>query len=199
MGSVYVALLHHPVLGPEGGVVTSSVTSLDMHDLARAGRTYGVAGTFVVHPSPPQRLFVRRVLDHFLEGQGRELNPQRGETLAQVQVVADLDAALEAVEAREGRRPLLAATSAREDPGALGYEALRERIGREPAPILLLFGTSWGLAPEVFERSDIRLASLRGAGEEGFNHLSVRSAAAVVLDRLLGAREAPQEGAGLWT
>ncbi|MBI2131818.1 MAG: RNA methyltransferase [Candidatus Tectomicrobia bacterium] len=187
MGSVYVALLHHPVLGPEGQVVTSSVTSLDMHDLARAGRTYGVAGTFVVHPSPPQRLFVRRVLEHFLKGQGRELNPQRGETLEQVQVAADLDAAVEAVEAREGRRPLLAATSAREVPGAVGYGVLRERIGREQAPILLLFGTSWGLAPEVFERSDIRLAPLRGAREEGFNHLPVRSAAAVVLDRLLGA------------
>ena len=190
MDSVYIALLHHPVLGPEGEVITSSVTSLDMHDLARAGRTYGVAGTFVVHPSPPQRLFVRRVLEHFLRGPGRELNPQRGETLEQVQAVADLGAAVEAVEAREGMRPLLVATSAREAPGAVGYGALRERLAAELAPLLILFGTSWGLAPEVFEGSDVRLAPLTGARGGGFNHLSVRSAAAVVLDRLLGAREA---------
>jgi len=190
VGSVYIALLHHPVVTRTGEVVTSSVTSLDLHDLARAGRTYGVAGTFVVHPSPPQRLFVRRVLEHFLRGPGRDMNPQRGETLEQVHVVQDLDAALEAVEAREGLRPLLVATSARPAAGAVGYSALRRRLEEEKkAPALIAFGTSWGLAPEVFARSDLRLAPLRGMRDAGFNHLSVRSAAAVVLDRLFGERE----------
>ena len=46
---------------------------------------------------------------------------------------------------------------------------------------------SWGLAPDVFETAEATLPSIRGVGE--FNHLSVRSAVAITLDRLLGARE----------
>ena len=43
-----------------------------------------------------------------------------------------------------------------------------------------------GLAPEVTERADIQLEPVRGPSN--YNHLSVRSAAAVILDRLRGAR-----------
>lgn len=193
MGRLYVALVHHPVLGREGEVITSSVTSLDLHDLARAGRTYGVARTFVVHPSAPQRAFVRRVMEHFTAGAGRELNPQRGETLEPVEVVPSLDAAVEGVEAREGR-PYLAATSAKPLPNTVNFGALRRRLAGDPAPCLLLFGTGWGLAPEVVERADVCLRPIRGRLETGFNHLSVRGAAAIVLDRLLGESETGDEG-----
>ncbi|MEE9275891.1 MAG: RNA methyltransferase, partial [bacterium] len=101
MGNVYIALLHHPVLNRAGEVVSSSVTGIDVHDMARAGRAYGAAGAFVVHPSAPQRRFARRMMDHFLRGPGREIHPMRAETLRSVEVAPDLDAAIERVEARE--------------------------------------------------------------------------------------------------
>ena len=78
MGNVYLALIHYPVLNRDGIVVTSSVTSLDMHDLARVGRTYGVSGVFVVHPFAPQRAFVERVIKHFVEGPGRRVASAKG-------------------------------------------------------------------------------------------------------------------------
>jgi len=51
-------------------------------------------------------------------------------------------------------------------------------------PWLLLFGTAWGLASSVTGESDHVLEPVTGPGN--YNHLSVRSAAAVILDRLLG-------------
>jgi hypothetical protein len=56
-------------------------------------------------------------------------------------------------------------------------------------PSLILFGTGWGLAPAVLDQADAFLAPLRGASPDGYNHLSVRAACAIVLDRLLAVRE----------
>ena len=50
----------------------------------------------------------------------------------------------------------------------------------------MVFGTGWGLAPEVMARADLRLAPVLGPTD--YNHLSVRAAAAVILDRLRGTR-----------
>lgn len=53
-------------------------------------------------------------------------------------------------------------------------------------PHLLVFGTGWGLTPEITERADVIPEPI--CGPTDYNHLSVRSAAAVILDRLRGAR-----------
>ena len=189
MGEVYLALIHHPVLNREGGVVTSSVTSLDLHDLARVGRTYGVSGVFVVHPSAPQRAFVERVIGHFTQGPGRTLHPQRSETLGFLEVLPSLDALIEDVERKESKRPRLIATTARRTPGAVGYEEFREVVRETEAPHVILFGTSWGLADEVLEMSDVVLLPVEAEAHTGFNHLSVRGAAAIVMDRIFGKRD----------
>jgi hypothetical protein len=49
-----------------------------------------------------------------------------------------------------------------------------------------LFGTGWGLTEELFDRADFILEPIKGSGD--YNHLSVRTAAAIILDRLLGDR-----------
>lgn len=54
----------------------------------------------------------------------------------------------------------------------------------EERPVLLVFGTGHGLAPEVLEGCDAILRPLRWM--DGYNHLSVRAAAAIIMDRLLG-------------
>lgn len=197
MGNTFIALVHHPVMNRSGNVVTSSVTSLDLHDLARAGRTYGVSGTFVVHPFPAQRRFVSQVVGHFVDGPGRGLHPERGETLEQqIEVVGDLDSAVAVVESRTGDRPLLVGTSAkygendhRNAPKMIGFRALGKRLREGGEPGIILFGTSWGLAPEVMERIDLRLPPIRGEMDTGYNHLSVRAAAAIILDRIFGDRD----------
>jgi hypothetical protein len=55
---------------------------------------------------------------------------------------------------------------------------------KEDHPHLLLFGTGWGLEKGIVERADIVLAPIDGLS--GYNHLPVRAAVAIILDRLLG-------------
>ena len=50
MENLYVALIHHPVVNKNGMIIGSAVTNMDLHDIARAGRTFGVRGYYVVTP-----------------------------------------------------------------------------------------------------------------------------------------------------
>jgi tRNA (guanine37-N1)-methyltransferase len=61
-------------------------------------------------------------------------------------------------------------------------------MAREERPFLLLFGTGHGLAQEVLERADLALPPIRPGS---YNHLSVRAACAIILDRLFGDLGAP--------
>jgi len=63
---------------------------------------------------------------------------------------------------------------------------LRQRLNEPDDPHLLLLGTGWGLTEECFQSADFILEPIAGAGN--YNHLSVRSAAAILLDRLRGTR-----------
>jgi hypothetical protein len=74
-------------------------------------------------------------------------------------------------------------TSARATGNAVGFAEMRRRI-QDGNRYLLVFGTGWGLAPETIENADFVLEPVKG--DTDYNHLSVRSAAAVILDRLLG-------------
>jgi hypothetical protein len=186
VAALFVALIHHPVLDRNGRVVTSAITSLDLHDIARASHTYGVQAFFVVHPVAEQRDFAGRVLDHWRLGYGREYDSRRREALDLIEVVSELDEAVVAAERACAQRPLLVYTSARTS-GGTSYESLRARIeAEESAAFLLMFGTGFGLAPALLERADLRLAPIQGPSE--YNHLSVRAAAGIILDRLRGRR-----------
>jgi hypothetical protein len=181
---LFVALIHHPVLDRRGRTVTSAITSLDIHDIARASRTYGVDAFFVVHPAAEQREFAHRVLDHWRLGYGREFDSRRREALALVRVVADLDEAITTIRGLAGQPPILVYTSARADDGITFEQLRRQLVAPDAAPIVILLGTGFGMTEAVRERADLVLASIRGADD--YNHLSVRSAAAIILDRLCG-------------
>jgi hypothetical protein len=184
VADLFLALLHHPVVDRNGRIVTSAITSLDIHDLARSACTFGVRTFFIVHPVAEQRQFATTVIDHWKYDFGRAFDGRRREALELVRIVADLDDALTAAEQLAGTRPLVAHTSARTHHGVT-FAELRERM-REPgsAPLLVLLGTGFGLAPEVAQRSDLLVQSIRGAGD--YNHLSVRAAGAIILERLRG-------------
>jgi hypothetical protein len=51
-------------------------------------------------------------------------------------------------------------------------------------PHLLVFGTAWGLAEAFISEADYILEPITGSPD--YNHLSVRTAAGIILDRLLG-------------
>ncbi|MDO8433098.1 MAG: RNA methyltransferase [Candidatus Binatus sp.] len=184
MADLFVALIHHPVVNRNGEIVTSAITSLDIHDIARAARTYDVRGVFIVHPIPEQRNFAASVIEHWRFDFGRAHDSRRREALELVQIVADLDEAISAAEKAARKRPLIVHTSAQTVGGA-SYASLRERMSQPDAPpMMLLLGTGFGMAPEVAARADIVLAPILGPTD--YNHLSVRSAAGIILDRLRG-------------
>ena len=181
---LYVALLHYPVYDKNGQVVTTAVTNMDIHDIARSGKTYGIKGFYVVTPVKALQKLARKIIDHWEEGYGSQYNVTRKEALALARISDTLDDVLIDVERESGERPLLVATSARAGEERASFAALRDMLKNNTHPFLILFGTGWGLTEAIFSQADYVLEAIEGTS--GYNHLSVRSAAAIVLDRLLG-------------
>lgn len=186
MRRVALALVHYPVLDRQGITVTSAITNLDVHDIARSALTYGLCAYYVVHPIAAQRQLVERIKEHWIDGSGGRRIPDRIAPMQLVQVTPTL----EEVVARfsDGQSPWIWTTSA--------GSAQRERclqfrcaatLLRDPGPpVLLVFGTGWGLPPALHESATAQLSPIRSSSEGTYNHLSVRAAAAIILDRLFG-------------
>jgi hypothetical protein len=186
MADLFLVLLHHPVLDKNGQIVTTALTNMDIHDIARSARTYGVRGFHVATPVKPLRILAARILEHWETGYGSTYNTTRKDALRLVHLELDLDSTMVTIERATGQRPRVVATSARPGANRTSFASLRADLERSPEPHLLVLGTGWGLAPEVTERADVVLEPIWGCTD--YNHLSVRSAAAVILDRLRGAR-----------
>ncbi len=179
---LYVGLIHYPVVNKHGAEIASAVTNLDLHDISRAARTYGARGFYVVTPLEDQKTLVRRIVDHWVTGVGADYNPKRREALELIRVAHSLEDAADDIEQAEGRRPRTVATCARRFDRSVGFGRLRDAMNG-PDPTLLLFGTAWGLSEAVIAGTDEVLAPVEGT--DGYNHLSVRSAAGIILDRLM--------------
>lgn len=181
-----IALVHYPVCNKHHQVIGSAVTNLDIHDIARAGKTYGAANFFVITPFVDQQQLVGEIVDHWRHGYGARYNSDRREALSLVSVYPTLADVYAAYDRQGLPRPLVVATSANKgQQRQMEYAALRQRLAAGDH-CLLLFGTGWGLAPEVMADVDAVLPPVGAGGE--YNHLSVRSACSIVLDRLLGWR-----------
>lgn len=185
-GRTWVALCHHPVLNRLGQVVTTAITNLDLHDIARASRSYGLAGFLIITPVERQRHLAERIVAHWRGDGALGRNPYRASAVSLVQVVPDLESATEVVAACHGEPALVVATAARRS--AHGIFEAQFLGGRESdtRPVMLLFGTGWGLAEAALARAEIRLHPILGPSD--YNHLSVRSAVSIYLDRLFGMR-----------
>jgi hypothetical protein len=182
MADLFLALIHHPVLDRNGRIVTSAITSLDIHDIARSAHTYGVKRAYIVHPIPEQREFAATVKDHWRFDFGRSFDGRRREALEIIKILDTLDDAVIDASALAGARPMIVHTSARTSGGMLTMELRRKMEAPDAPPIIILFGTGFGLAPSVIERADIVLNAILGPGD--YNHLSVRAAVSIILDRL---------------
>lgn len=186
--NLHVALIHYPVVGKDGQTIASAVTNLDLHDISRAARTFGVRCFFVVTPLQDQKELVDNIVSHWVSGAGSRYNPKRCEALSLIRVKETYDEVLADIASRGGEYPKTVATSAKNRAGALGFSRLKTLMLENGTPYVLVFGTAWGLAEEFVQMADYVLEPLAGCDE--YNHLSVRSAAAIVLDRLMGT---PQE------
>lgn len=178
-----VALVHHPVVDKNGETIAAAVTALDLHDIARAARTYGVAPFYVVTPLEDQHKLVESITDHWITGMGATYNPDRKAALELIRLTSSLDEAWEDLKRARNTQPQVVVTSAHKAGNNLNYAGLRGLAGNG-RPTLLVFGTAWGLAPDIIERADHHLAPITGHGP--YNHLSVRSAVSIILDRMLG-------------
>lgn len=196
--NLHVALVHGPVLSKEGKTTSVSLTNLDIHDISRVSRAYGLAGVHIVTPLQDQQDLAGQILAHWVHGAGAVSNPDRAQALGLARVAATLDEVLQTVAQQHGREPKVLATTARvEEPAKRKRRKAKpgqpepEEVSAADArgwlangPVVLLLGTGHGLAPEIFCQAHGRLRPIRWLSD--YNHLSVRAAAAITLDRLLG-------------
>lgn len=180
---IYLALVHHPVLNRRGEVIASAVTNLDLHDLARCACTYDLPAVFVVTPLRDQQALVQRLVRHWREGVGSELAPDRERALRLLRLAGSIEEAKANLAMECGVQPRVWATTARDGYNGMPFVQARARLLKDPTPVLLLLGTGWGLHEDVMAQAGGVLEPIRGAN--GYNHLSVRCAAAIMLDRLL--------------
>ena len=181
---LFTALLHYPVYNKKKQVVSTSLTNLDLHDIARAAATFGVEKYFIIQPGESQRELIGQLVEHWRQGFGGAYNPDRKEALAKVSLLASLEEAASAIEKEYGGPLQLIATSAKGHSNTIGYPAMRKQMREQGGNYLLLFGTGWGLTDELVASCDFCLRPIYGQG--AYNHLSVRGAAAIMLDRLQG-------------
>ena len=180
----YAALMHYEVIsGNQTG--TTSVTSLDIHDIARSAKSFGIKNYFVVTPLVDQQKIVQKMIDFWNGDTGKEYNRCRFEAVRQVALKSSLDGVIEQIERREGKKPVVIITSARvyEKDNVITYHD-QSKVWNLNRPVLILFGTGQGLSDYIVDKSDFILAPIEGFSD--YNHLSVRSAAAIVFDRWLG-------------
>jgi hypothetical protein len=180
MRRIATALIHHPVLDRQRAVVTTAITNLDLHDIARSAHTYGLSDYFVVHPVAAQRELAERVRQHWVFGAGGRRIPDRQPAMERLRVVETLDDVL----AQLGDAEIWTTSAAgRHD---LDWDEARVAARAGERPLLICFGTGWGLSDAFMERATRRLAPIASPRNDGYNHLSVRAAAAIIFDRLLG-------------
>lgn len=183
---LYLGLVHHPIKNKLGDLVTTSVTNLDIHDIARSCRTFGVKKYFIVTPINAQRELVDSILGHWEQDKANAYNPDRQDALAIAQSVVSIEEAIAKITELEGQAPMIAVTGANFDSFDGDVSQLTKKIEGSNMPCFLLFGTGWGLHPIALEKADFKLSPIISKNSDGYNHLSVRSAVAIYLDRLFG-------------
>lgn len=195
---VYVALLHYPMTNRKGESVTTAVTNLDLHDISRSCRTYAIQRYFVVTPIEEQHRVVGRILTHWRTERSKEWHPDRFEAFSRVSLMKDFEAVKNEIFSMHGELPEVVLTDARPKPNSVTYADYRRELEApsRKRPVLIVFGTGWGVSDVFLPEVHRILTPVYGPkdedssgdtpGSEGYNHLSVRAAAAIILDRLFG-------------
>jgi hypothetical protein len=182
---LYIVLLHYPVYNKEGKIVTTAIANMDIHDIARLAKTYGVQGFYIVNPILEQRNRAEEIISHWREGYGANYNKFRKAAFELIRTTESLPDLFADIARETGCLPRTIVTGANFEGDLLKFTELREMLQRSDLPYLLIFGTGSGIASEMVNTADYRLEPIRGQGD--YNHLAVRSAVAIVLDRVMNA------------
>ena len=182
MIELHIGLVHHPIFDRNKNTVATTVTHFDVHDIARVCRSYGVVKYHIIHPSESQLMFVARLKEHWSIGSGKEFNSLRAEAMKIIAVARSIDE----IRKSEGLDKIYATSAKIHDSFPLKTFAevrseVKAGLGQK---ILILFGTGSGLVPSVFEQCDALIEPIVGFEGSDFRHLSVRTAVAIVLDRI---------------
>lgn len=173
-------------------MITTAVTNMDIHDIARSARTYGADGYFLVTPIGVQHELVGRILSHWHTESSKAYHPDRFSALSLVQVKSTFEDVKNEIFKRHGELPEVVLTDARPILNSITYADFRREWESSPQrtrPLVVVFGTGYGVAKSFLPEVDRVLTPIYGnekQGRESYNHLSVRAAAAIVLDRLFG-------------
>lgn len=163
----------------------SSVASIDIHDIARSCATYGIKNFFIVTQLEDQFKIVNTFLSFWHSERGKSYNPSRFQAVECVIPTKSFQSVLQEIKARENADPLIITTSAKSFSYGIKIDySSQGLVWKHNRPVLIVFGTGQGLSDEIMEQSDFILTPVQGL--TSYNHLSVRSAAAIVLDRWLG-------------
>ena len=184
MADLFVGLVHYPIYNKRMQVIATAVTNFDIHDIARTARTYDVKKYFLIHPHNAQKEIIQKIIGYWQHGFGRVYNPDRSEALDRVAYVADIAAAIDAVRKMTGKEPVTVTTDARVYPNTISCQKARGMLQNGDRPLLVLFGTGFGMEKETMGAFDYILEPVYGPSN--YNHLCVRSAVAIILDRLAG-------------
>ena len=182
--NLYIGLVHGPIRSKDGKEITTSVTNLDIHDISLTARTFGFKRYFIITPIKNQQMMVKKILGFWEADSGLIYNPDRKEALAEAEVTDSIELAIAEITRLEGKKPCVVVTGANFDAYDGKEKELIAKIRLDETPMFLLFGTGWGLTASVTEQADFRLEPIFGIANDGYNHLSVRSAVAIYCDRL---------------
>ncbi len=180
---IHLGLIHYPVYNKEGEIISSALTTIDIHDFSRIARTYRLGGAWIVTSLKSQKDLLNRMVDHWTKGFGATYNPNRKEALQVLRQADSVEEMMSRIERVTGHRVTTIATSARLFPNSLSISTLSRILQQSTDIFVLLFGTGWGLSKTLIGKCHWILTPIR---PYGYNHLSVRSAAAIICDRLIG-------------
>jgi len=179
MTNKYLALIHDPIVNKNGEKVTTSVTNLDIHDIARSCRTFGFKNYYIVTPIKKQQELIKDILSFWKEDFANEYNPDRHDALSFIITKSSVQEVIKDIEDKETVKPIFAVTGANFSKSNGEMSDLKKLSLKEKRPFLLGFGTGWGLHREILETADFHVDPITGFASDGYNHLSVRSAVAI--------------------
>jgi len=184
MNPIYLGLVHYPVLNKNLETIQTSVTNLDIHDIARIALTFGISKYLIITPDSVQKDYITKVIDFWKSENAETYNPDRSKALSIIKITDSIQSGIKLITTQEGMQPIVISTTARQMQNQVSFDDIRN-LCFEHRPMLLLFGTGYGLDDTIHAEADYVLQPIEGNGD--YNHLSVRSAVAIILDRMTSA------------
>ena len=99
------------------------------------------------------------IINHWRQGYGATYNPTRGVALEIIYIVNTLEECSNRIKTIEAESPTIVVTGAKAKVKCIEYDYFRDMLhtSMSTTPILLLFGTGWGMEDSIFLQADLCL------------------------------------------